>query len=192
MRLLSILKLFRAYEWDGAMTQVEEFLPSTANTFRSMWRGVGATVTLVATEQDGHFHAMLATSVASVSVDPPSILVCLNREASSYPAVLARAAFSLNLLAEADLETGRHVAKTSGSTRFSKGEWQRLHRKGSFCNGIPWLKGAQATAFCRIDRSLEYNTHSVFIARVEEMFDSGHRTPLLYCDGRYGRFESLV
>lgn len=157
---------------------------------RNVWRGMGSTVALVATEADGRRAAMLATAVTSVTMDPPSLLVCLNRSASAHDTIEARGCFSLGLLSATSRDLGIHLASAGGAARFQRGDWRRLDAPGETIDGLPWLGDAQSTLFCRIDRAIPYGTHTIFVATIEKVSDSGRRDPLLYCEGRWGGFDA--
>lgn len=164
---------------------------SLAERFRTAWRGMGSTVAVVAAEKDGRRQAMLATSVASVSLDPPSLLVCVNRNASMYATLAARGAFSLSLLAARQEPLAHHLAKHSGEARFIEGDWQ-VHRSGDPCiDGLPWLCGALASVFCRIEDSLDYGTHRIHVGRVLAVSGDGTCDPLLHGGGRFGQFRAV-
>ncbi|CAH1649816.1 putative FMN reductase (NADH) RutF [Hyphomicrobiales bacterium] len=168
-------------------------LPGTADAFRTMCRGIGATVALVATEYLGQRHLMVATSTCSVSFDPPSLLICVNTAASSYNAVRARGAFSLAILPASADDIGRHVSQLPAEQRFARGDWNSLSDVESILDGLPWLADAQSTAFCRVEQRFDYGTHSVFIGRVSSlMLGSTVRDPLMYCQGKFGRFEPAL
>ncbi|MEW5422185.1 flavin reductase family protein [Amorphus sp. 3PC139-8] len=162
-----------------------------AESFRRIWRGFGSTVALIATELDGRRHAMLATAVNSVSMNPPSLLVCINRSASAYQAMVERGAFSLGILPADAHGLGAHMARASGAERFSKGDWRHYHAEGSILDGLPWLAEAQATLFCRTDCSFDYGTHTIHIGIVQAVTEARHSDPLLYCEGRYGHFVEM-
>ncbi|QRE77106.1 flavin reductase family protein [Methylobacterium aquaticum] len=162
--------------------------PGDAETFREVWRGVGSTVALVATEHGAARHAMLATAVSSVSMDPPSLLVCVNRTASAHGALRARGAFSLGIMGSPQRDLAAAIAQAPSATRFDHGTWRPLRTGGEAIEGLPWLEEAQATLFCAIDVSHDYGTHSVLIARIAGAIGARGIDPLLYCDGGYGRF----
>ncbi len=164
--------------------------PGDAETFREVWRGFGSTVAVIATEQGGARHAMLATAVSSVSMDPPSLLVCINRTASAHEALRGRGAFSLGLMAAPHRSLVAAIAEAPSATRFAHGTWRRLAGADAAIAGLPWLEEAQATVFCAIDASHDYGTHSVLIARVAGAIGERGSDPLLYCDGGYGRFAA--
>ncbi|KQT68967.1 MULTISPECIES: flavin reductase family protein [unclassified Aureimonas] len=166
--------------------------PGDAETFRQLWRGIGSTVTLIATEHEGERHAMVATAVNSVSMDPPSLLVCVNRSASSHDVLGERGAFSLQILGREAHELATTIAGAPAHARLSHGGWHRLDAPGEAIDGLPWLEEAQARLFCVIDARMAYGTHSVLIARIAGVSGAEAADPLLYCDGSYGRFEALA
>lgn len=162
--------------------------PGDAETFRQVWRGFGSTVAVIATAQGAARHAMLATAVSSVSMDPPSLLVCINRTASAHEALRRRGAFSLGLMAAAHRDLASAIAEAPSAMRFDHGTWRQLRDAEDAIAGLPWLEEAQATLFCAIDASHDYGTHAILIARIAGAVGERGSDPLLYCDGGYGRF----
>ncbi|MFH6787069.1 MULTISPECIES: flavin reductase family protein [Methylobacterium] len=162
--------------------------PGDAETFRQVWRGFGSTVAVIATEHGAVRHAMLATAVSSVSMDPPSLLVCVNRTASAHAALHGRGAFSLGLMAAPHRDLAAAIAESPSAMRFAHGTWRRLQDADAAIAGLPWLEEAQATLFCATDACHDYGTHSVLIARIAGAIGARTTDPLLYCDGGYGRF----
>ncbi|NTJ11584.1 flavin reductase family protein [Rhizobium lusitanum] len=169
-----------------------EVVAADAAVFRNLWRSFGAAVALVATEYDGNRHSMLATATTSVSMDPPSLLVCVNRSASAYEALKAKGAFSLGIMPSASHGIGVAIAAAASAERFAHGNWQQLSGTGDITDGLPWLEETQATLFCAVGTAVEYGTHTIFVANVLHATGSRSGDPLLYCDGRYGRFNAIA
>lgn len=165
--------------------------PDDAEIFRTLWRGFGSTVALVTTQHEGRRYAMLASAVTSVSMEPPSLLICVNRSASAYPALAARGAFSLGILPSRQHPICAHIARAPSAERFAMGDW-RSHQPGEAGEPLPWLAEAQATLFCKTEQSSDFGTHRIFIARIAGATGCMGDDPLLYCDGRFGRFAELV
>ena len=131
-------------------------------------------------------HGMAATAVTSLSVDPPSLLVCVNRTASMHDVVERNAAFCINLLGE------QHGAlceafggKLTGAARFGVGEW------ASDADGLRYLTDAPANLFCKLEQQYSFGTHTIFIGRVERVRVMPDGDPLLYYAGGIGRFQAL-
>lgn len=176
----------------SVQTTVQDLPDGTADLFRQLWRGVGATVALIATEHEGARHAMLATAVTSVSMAPPSLLVCVNRDASAFAALEARGAFSLGILPAARHEIGSAIARAPAAERFEKGDWRTLDAPDRRCHGLPWLRDTEATLFCTVDTHFDHGTHCMFIARIDTAIGAMPTDPLLYHNGRFGRFAEVT
>lgn len=142
-------------------------------------RRLAKSVCIVTTIHGGQRMAMAATAIDSLSLDPPSLLVCVNKTASIYAAFADGADFNINILAD----TQEHLAKlchgpVKGEARFSDGAW--------FDGPVPYLADAQAVVFCRKDGEFHYGTHGVFVGRVIDVRTHGAVDPLIYADGAYG------
>lgn len=166
-----------------AMTAPPVSDPALVTDFKAAMRQLAATVTLVTTCADGHPHGMTATAVSSLSADPPSVLVCINRTASMHGPTERSRHFCLNLLAAEQAELCDAFGARRGLERFDVGEW----RRGP--HGLPWLVGAAATIFCAVDEALSYGTHTIFIGRIEQVEVAGAAEPLVYQGGAFGRFS---
>lgn len=160
--------------------------PSTlvGEELRRVMRGIAATVTIVTTESGGAWFGMTATSFTSMALDPPSVLVAVNREASIYVPLFRRGAFAVNILLESDdaMAMSRRFGDSAvdSEERFRHGGW-RPHP-----SGLPVLDEAQAWLVCRLQERLDVGTHTLVIGRVEDVSPVGPRiAPLIYADGRY-------
>mgnify|MGYP001617320617 CR=1 FL=1 len=148
--------------------------------FRAAMRRLAASVSIVVAKGDNGPVGMAATSITSLTVDPPAVLICVNRSTSLHALLEPTAPLSVNLLSR----TQQDVSATFGGgvpreQRFMVGDW----REGG--NGLPVLFGAQANLLCVIDAMLAYGTHSIVIARVLEAQVSDAVAPLIYQDGAY-------
>ena len=140
-----------------------------------------AKAVVVITAQHGEQRfAMAATAVSELSMDPPSMLICVNRSASIHKPLSEGAGFCLNIL-HSSQEAISAVCSggEKGEVRFQHGAWAKS------ANGLPYLEDAQACFLCVNDQSVDYGTHTVFIGRVEEVLTNGAVDPLVYVDGRY-------
>lgn len=150
------------------------------DALRNAMRKAAASVSVVSTRHDGRRMAMTATSFCSVSLNPPSILLCVNRAASMHGALRDGARFCLNLLAEdqqaLSAACGGHVPPED---RFEVGGWKEE------AGGLPYVSDAQANLFCTVERLVDHGTHTIVIASVNEVKAREHGAPLVYLDGRY-------
>jgi flavin reductase (DIM6/NTAB) family NADH-FMN oxidoreductase RutF len=137
-------------------------------------------VTVVTTHDGkGRCYGLTANAVCSVSLDPPLVLVCVDKRAESHPAFELSQAFVVNILAEGQEELSRRFA-VSGGEKFI----------GLPCRaggtGTPILEGALAHVECRIVAAHDAGDHTIYIGEVEGG-DVGTGDPLLFFRGRYHR-----
>lgn len=155
------------------------------DAFRTAMRRLAATPCLITTMQDGRRHGMAATSVTSLSVDPPSILVCVNLSASIHDPLQAEGRFCANLMGGGHTDLlGAFSGGLKGEDRFGMGDWQLE-------NGLPYLSDAQSNIFCRVAERWRYGTHTIFVGQVEAVRTDADLDPMVYLDGRKGRFASI-
>jgi flavin reductase (DIM6/NTAB) family NADH-FMN oxidoreductase RutF len=138
-------------------------------------RHVAATVYAVTTGHKGERHGIIATAVNSLSFDPPSLLVCINRSASLHDPVAMAEKFAVNVLGLGNRDVADHFIAARGEERFTVGDWEELE-------GMPVLANAQSSFVCRTAHRHEFGTHTIFIG---ELIAARHRhdaTPLTYFD----------
>lgn len=156
---------------------IPEDLP---DTFKAAMRRLAASVSIVVAKGDEGPVGMAATSITSLTADPPAVLVCVNRMTSLHALLVPTAPLSVNLLARHHREVSMAFGGgTPREERFKVGDWQ----EGA--NGLPALADAQANLECVIDAMLAYGTHSIVIARVIRAQVSDTVAPLVYQDGGY-------
>ena len=148
--------------------------------FRDAMRRVASTVNVITICADGNPMGITATAMSSLSLDPPSLLICINRTASLHSPLEDVSHFCVNVLHRSQEEIARMFAdKSRRELRFATG-WQ------VDCDRPPRLADAQAAILCRRIRHFPYGTHSIFVGEVEEVMVRGDVDPLVYVDGRYG------
>ncbi|WP_305907620.1 flavin reductase family protein [Methylomarinum sp. Ch1-1] len=138
----------------------------------------GVTVVTSKTEQHG-IKGMTATSFSSVSLEPPQILVCINRSTDTGEVMLEGKHFAVNILtAEQQQVSNQFAGGSSQEERFANVAWH----EGAL--GSPVLDEALASLECKVVQQVEAGTHWVVIGQVEEVCcRSGE--PLLYFDSAY-------
>ncbi|HEX8225302.1 MAG TPA: flavin reductase family protein [Allosphingosinicella sp.] len=152
-----------------------------SNEFKQAMRRVASTVNVITVCVDGEPMGITATAMSSLSVDPPSLLICINRTASLHSPLEDVSHFCVNVLHRSQQEIARMFAdKSRRELRFATG-WQ------VDCSRPPRLADAQAAILCRRIRHFPYGTHSIFVGEVEEVAVREDVDPLVYVDGRYGR-----
>lgn len=148
--------------------------------FKAAMRRLASSVSIVVAKGEDGPIGMAATSITSLTVDPPAVLVCVNRGTSLHNLLVPTTPLSVNLLSNHQKDVSAAFGGgTPREERFNIGQW----REGS--NGLPYLAEAQANLQCVIDAILAYGTHSIVIARVIQAQVSERVAPLIYQDGAY-------
>lgn len=156
--------------------------------FRLAMRLVAATVTLVTAASNGLRSGLTATAMCSLSDDPPSMLVCVNRTAITHDFIVSSRMFCINILGEQHRELAEIFAGRTGldgEPRFVHGEWQAR------TTGAPVLCDSCVSLECQLVDRAEMKTHTVFIGQVLALHMGLHRRPLLYADRNFGRWTAL-
>ena len=154
--------------------------PQLASSFKEAMRRVAATVNVISICVDGRPMGITATAVSVVSMDPPSLLVCVNQAASVHPKIENVLHFNVNVLHRDQAEVATIFAdRKLEAQRFIRG-WD------NDCLTPPRLRNAQASILCRRIDHHRFGTHSIFIGVVEEAAAREEVDPLVYLDGRYG------
>ncbi len=131
--------------------------------FRNAMARLGAAVNIVTTDGPAGRAGFTASAVCSVTDDPPTLLVCMNRGSSAAVAVQGNGVLCVNTLGGGHEEISNAFAGFTGLEgldRFGHGEWEVLE------TGAPALLDAAVSFDCRITEVLEKGTHSVLFAEV--------------------------
>jgi len=148
--------------------------------FRHAMRRLATTVTLITAGHGEGWRGLAATAVMSVSADPPTLLVAINRAAGLHPLLSGEALFCVNLLADRHRElVGIFSGQKKGLDRFETGNWVAGPK------GIPVLADALASIVCRKTQTIEVSTHSLFIGEVEQVKNHDDIAPLVWVDGGF-------
>jgi flavin reductase (DIM6/NTAB) family NADH-FMN oxidoreductase RutF len=134
--------------------------------------GVGIITTLA---DDGAPRGMTCTSICSVTLEPPTVLVCLRGDSATLHALIASSRFALHLLHAGARQVAEQFA-SSDRRRFETLSWHLPDGAGG-----PHLTGAaHAIADCRLVRVEPIGSHSVVFGCVFRISHHGEPRPLLY------------
>ncbi|HSG84918.1 MAG TPA: flavin reductase family protein [Candidatus Limnocylindrales bacterium] len=159
----------------------------TSDAFRTVMGHFVTGVTVVTTHDGVRPHGITVNALSSVSLEPPLVMVALDRRRRITPFVRSVGRFGVNVLGEdqqalSDCFAGAPVEPDREA--FCGAAW----RAGS--TGVPLLDGAIATLECVTVDVIPAGDHDLFIARVEALADEAeHPMPLLYYRRRYLRVE---
>jgi flavin reductase (DIM6/NTAB) family NADH-FMN oxidoreductase RutF len=142
-------------------------------------RRLASAVAVVTCRDGGMRHAMTATAVNAMSMQPPSMIVCVNRSAAFHAAISRACSFAINILHRNQIEISMGCGgKARGEDRFGYGAWGEE-------TGVPVLTDAQARVVCSQEAKFDYGSHTIFIGRVTSIGIHGAVDPLIYVDGKY-------
>lgn len=139
-------------------------LPPTVDSgdFRSAMRQVALPVAVVTARTGETRNGLTATAVCSVAADPPTMLVCVNRNAMADRVIAESGAFAVNFLTEAQHWIARlfSTPKLEPEDRFAETRWGVLE------TGAPVLDGALAVFDCRVQHCVSVSTHNIYVGSV--------------------------
>ena len=155
--------------------------------FKQAMRRLASTIALVTSGRGDGWTGMAATAVTSVTADPPTILVAVNRNASLSPVLAEHRQFCVNLLAERHRDlVSLFSGPTKGLARFETGGWETSEE------GLPVLSDAVASLMCTTSMTLEVATHTLFIGEVTRIVNHPTIDPLIWVDGKFASAGQMV
>ena len=151
------------------------------NAFRDGMAMLASAVTVVTTGGPSGQAGFTATAVSSVTDQPPTLLVCMNRSSYGHPIFAGNGTLCVNVLASdqqavSGLFADRNVAMDE---RLARVGWRTLE------TGSPALDGAIVSFDCRIVQTAEFGSHSVFFCEVDAIGKSAASDGLVYFDRKY-------
>ncbi|MFK4719359.1 flavin reductase (DIM6/NTAB) family NADH-FMN oxidoreductase RutF [Bradyrhizobium niftali] len=150
--------------------------------FRGTMRHLTGGVSVITAGRGTDITGMTVTSVTSLSVDPPTLIVSINRDASSFPLIKRHGAFGVNILTADQLEIAERFAGKrglKGADRFAGSDWS------AGVSGAPLLVGSLGALDCEVEEILERHSHAIVIGRVREIHSSTRSAALAYWHGQY-------
>jgi flavin reductase len=155
--------------------------PIGSSDFRDAMSRLAAAVSIITTEGVAGRHGLTASAVCSVTDTPPTLLVCVNRQAGAHAHLTENGVLCVNVLA------GRHQALSAAfsakgmevADRFAQASWRVL------TTGAPVLADSAVSFDCRIARKEEIGTHTVFFCEVVAVAVGPDAEGLIYFDRSY-------
>ncbi len=155
--------------------------PVDAATFRQLMGRFATGVTVITVAEDGRYHGMTANAVASLSLEPILLLVCVDRATHTHGMIERSGRFAVNILAADQERVSRLFAqKQEPQTGSLRGE--RFHLAGS---GTPVLSEAMAYLDCRVTRAYDGGDHTIFVGEVIDGATLREAPPLIFYRGGY-------
>ncbi|MDE1917003.1 MAG: flavin reductase family protein [Sphingomonadales bacterium] len=164
--------------------------PTLREGFRQSMRRVASGVSLVTTGEVAHDDrpatrfGIAMTAFMSLSFDPPSLVIAVNRGASIHKPLLRIGAFCVNVLAQHQEQLCQDFAMQPSDKRFDVGDW------ASDEGGLPYLPDAQTNIVCAVAAHHGFGSHDLIVGLVERVTNHTDIVPLVFADGRYGRIAA--
>jgi flavin reductase len=155
--------------------------PVEAAAFKNVMRHHPTGVTVVTSLREGEPRGMTLNAFASVSTDPPTLLICVNREARSYLYISTSQIFCVNVLAAEQIELAQRF---SGKMR--ERQFQDIGFETAI-TGAPVLRDALGHFDCEVVGEHHAGSHSIFIGQVVDC-NARSGAPLGYYDGGFHNF----
>ena len=155
-------------------------MPVSIDEFRRVMSRWTSGITVITAAHDGQSHGMVASSFASVSADPISVLFCADHNTRTYPLVKSAGAFAVNILSQQQEEVFRVFAGQKGDRDADKFAGEEVMTAAT---GAPILKHCMGWLDCRV--IAEYpggKTHTIFVGEViaADLGSAADQPPLVY------------
>ena len=144
----------------------------------------GVTV-ITTTARDGEMHGVTIGSFSSLSLEPPLVLFCLDKDANCRQAFLDSTHFAVNVLAE-DQSSLSSIFATKNAPR----PWHDLDYSLGEASGAPLMAGAVAQIECATEAIHDGGDHDILIGRAKTLATDGAGRPLIFFAGGYRRLDA--
>jgi flavin reductase (DIM6/NTAB) family NADH-FMN oxidoreductase RutF len=154
----------------------------SSGEFRGAMRHLAGGVSVITVGRGKDITGMTVTSVSSLSVDPPTLIVSINRESSSWPLLKRHGFFGVSILTADQVDVAERFTGSGGlkgADRFPGADWFTR------VSGVPLLVGALAAIDCQAEDIIERHSHAIVVGRVLDMQISQRTAALAYWQGRY-------
>ena len=137
-------------------------MPVTSQEFRSALSRFPSGVTVVTTrDTEGRFHGITVSAFCSLSLEPPRVLICIEKTTGSHEALAESKAFVVNMLSAKQQKVSERFASLI-ENKFEGTDFE------IGLDGIPVILGCIANLECRVTNSYDGGDHSIFVGEVEK------------------------
>jgi flavin reductase (DIM6/NTAB) family NADH-FMN oxidoreductase RutF len=160
-----------------------------SSEFRKAMGCFATGVTIITVDLEGEVHGMTANAFASVSLDPPLVLVCVDHATRTHAHLHAKKRFGINVLGEDQRAISEYYARAERDHEHAEAEaGARFDRTQQ---GTPMLRGSLAFLECRLNSAEVAGDHTIFIAEVEDVVVRDG-DPLLFFRAKYRKVGEKV
>ena len=152
---------------------------SVQDNFRLAMRRYIYSVSIMSNkDEEGNLNAITVSSVTSISMEPPSLLICINKSSRIHESIQVGTKFCINLLNKDQRELSNICSdEDRHDQRFNDINWNN--------DNIPFLENAQSNIFCNVEKLTSFHTHTIVIGLVEDSKFKNTIDTLTYVDGEY-------
>ena len=160
--------------------------PVNPERFMDGMRGLAEGVCIVTTSLGTIRLGMTVTAFSSLSIQPPSLLICINKNSESHDLIVKTHVFCINVLTQSHVDLAIRFSGQvglKGEERFGHGAWTLL------VTGAPVLRDSIASFDCELFAAHEAATHTIFLGTVVDMLmvQDPNAQPLIYTNRTYGK-----
>ena len=161
--------------------------PISSDVFKQSMRLLAGGVCIAATNSNGRWHGLTMTALCSLTMDPPSLLTCVNRETGAHGIMRSTKRVSINLLSHNQMDLAELFSSETvkGPARFDKTKWTEM------ASGVPALIDALAVMDCEVIQEMAIGQHSVFFCEVKKVRLQPNRKPLVHFDREFCALQSV-
>lgn len=154
-------------------------------TYREAMSGLGMAVNIVTSKGKAGLAGCTVSAVCSVTDEPPTLLVCINRASKNNAMIRENGNLCVNVLAADQSHIARQFASRGASmeSRFAAAAWECLE------TGAPALVGSIAAFDCDVMAMNEVGTHTVFYCQIRAVRSSNGREGLIYFGRDFHRLQ---
>jgi flavin reductase (DIM6/NTAB) family NADH-FMN oxidoreductase RutF len=158
-----------------------EVMPISSEAFRDALRHFPAGVTIVTIKSGLEVHGLTVSAFASISPEPPLILVCIDHRHHAHDLFKEPGAtFAVNILREDEQELSNRFAYVKDEDRFAAGQWTVA------VTGAPVLEDALAWLDCTVFSHQRAGTHTIYVGEVQaSSVPHAEEHPLVYWNRAY-------
>jgi flavin reductase (DIM6/NTAB) family NADH-FMN oxidoreductase RutF len=163
--------------------------PVTADKFREALSRVASSVSIVSTNGVHGIAGFTCSAVCSVTDEPPTIMVCVNRKSAANAIIKANGVLCVSSLGVEQVALSQMfagVGRVPMNERFSDSDW------GVLTTGAPYCKTSRVALDCRVAEIREVGTHSVIFAEVLSAVQVTDAQPLIYHSRNYATVRHMA
>lgn len=160
-------------------------MPVNSDSFKQALGRFASGVTIVTAADGDRLSGLTVSAFSSVSLDPPLVLICINKQSSAVDTLRSGQVFAVNFLSDEQVALSNHFASRT-TDKFS----DSTYHLGSL--GAPILEGCLAHLECSLVQEIDAGDHYVYIGQVESSDLDDTKRPLLYYHGRYETLHPIT